>query len=91
MYKLVSLAFIVLIAAGFIFAMEAIRGTIHGNGLVFVAICAGISALFLFIDPSARRVLSSGLLGWEALTFDTKFDDLKINGHVLGTIKTDRE
>jgi len=90
MHKLMSLAFIILIAGSFVFAMEAVRGTIHGNGLVFVAICSGIAALFVLLDPSARQELSSGLLNWEGLTFDTKFDDLKINGHILGTIKADK-
>ena len=89
MYKIVSLAFIVVIAGGFIFAMEALRGTIRGNGIVFVAICTGIAGLFLLLDPSARRELSSGLLNWEGLTFDTKFDEWKINGRVVGTIKND--
>ena len=89
MNKFVSLAFIVVIAGGFIFAMEAIRGTIHGSGLYLVAICTGIAGLFLLLDPHSRRELSSGLLNPEGLTFDTKFDELKVNGRVVGTIKND--
>ena len=89
MYKVVSIAMIIVIVGGLIFAYEVIRGTMRGNGLMFVGICTGVASLYLLLSPAARRELSSGFDELENITFDAKFSDMKLNGQVSGTIKAD--
>ena len=89
MYKVVSIAMIVVIVGGLMFAYEVIRGTMRGNGLIFVGICTGIASLYLLVSPAARREVSSGFDELENITFDAKFSDMKLNGQVSGTIKAD--
>ena len=89
MYKAVSIAMIIVIVGGLMFAYEVVRGTMRGNGLMFVGICTGIASLYLLVSPAARRELSSGFDDLENIAFDAKFDDMKVNGRVSGTIKTD--
>ena len=89
MYKAVSIAMIIVIVGGLIFAYEVIRGTMRGNGLIFVGICTGIASLYLLVSPAARREVSSGFDELENITFDAKFSDMKLNGQVSGTIKAD--
>ena len=89
MYKVVSIAMIIVIVGGLMLAYEVLRGTMRGNGLMFIGICTGVASLYLLLSPEARRELSSGFDELENITFDAKFDDMKINGHVSGTIKSD--
>lgn len=86
MHKIVSVAFIVVIIGGLIFAMEALYGNIKGNGLVFVGICTGIASIFLFIAPDSIQEISSGFNKLENLTFDTSFTKLEIDGKMKGSV-----
>ena len=83
-----ALAFVVLTVGAIIFAFEAVHGDIKGTGLFFVAICTGAASLFLIMDKTVREHIFSGkgLCDLEGLTFDTKFEEMKLNGRVIGTI-----
>lgn len=72
MYKVVSIAMIIVIVGGLMFAYEVIRGTMRGNGLMFVGICTGIASLYLLLSPAARRELSSGFDELENITFNER-------------------
>jgi len=89
MHKLVSIAFIIVIIGGLLFGIEVARGTMRGNGLMFAGICTGIASLYLLLSPTARNEISSGFDTLENIAFDVKFDDMKVNGHMIGSLKTD--
>ena len=87
MYKIVSVALVILIMGGFIFAVEALYGNIKGTGLAFIGICTGVASICLITNVDAIREISSGFNQIEKfITFDTTFTDLKIDGHITGTV-----
>lgn len=87
MFKILFVAFIVLIVGGLIFASEVVSGNIKGKGLAFIGICTGIASFILILNPDAIREIASGFNTIEKLTFDAKFEDIRIDGHVSGTLK----
>jgi hypothetical protein len=89
MNKLVSIAFIIVIIGGLLFGVEVVRGTMCGKGLMFAGICTGIASLYLIVSPTARKDISSGFDTLENIVFDVKFDDMTVNGHIIGSLKSD--
>lgn len=86
MYTILFVALIVLIVGSLIFLAEVASGTIKGKGLAFVGICTGIASFILILNPDAIREITSGSKTIEKLTFNAKFEDIRIDGHVSGTV-----
>jgi len=87
MIQLGIVAFLILIVGALTFAFHS--GDIPGSTtLQVMALLMGISAAYFLIDTKARKSMLSGVGPFEAeaLTFDTKFDDLKVSGRISGKI-----
>ena len=83
-----ALSLLILMVGGMIFAFEAARGQIRGNALPVMGILMGTASLFLLFQTSAMQGIRSGEApyGSEGLTFDTKFEDVKVEGRISGTV-----
>ena len=83
-----ALAFLIICVGAIVFAIEALYGHIQGNSLSAMAILMGVASSLLLFKSSVRQGLASGVAPYdsEGLTFDTKFDELKLQGRVSGTI-----
>jgi len=89
MYTNISIAVLCLTALGILCGINVLIGKVHGVGNIAIGIVCSSAALYILINPKDTYDLSSGFNEVEKLSFDAKFDDLKINGHVVGTIKTE--
>lgn len=83
-----AVAFLILMAGSLILGIEALLGDIKGNSITAVAILMGVAAVSLLVDSNTLRGLVSGYGPFEseALSFDTKFEDVHVNGRISGTI-----
>ena len=80
-------AFLILIVGALTFALHS--GDFAGStSMQTMALLMGVSAAYFLFDSQARKLMLSGVGPYqaEALTFDTKFDDLKVSGRIVGKI-----
>lgn len=86
------IAFLILIVGALTFAFHT--GEFAGSvTLQTMALLMGVSAAYFLIDSQARKLMLSGVAPYqtEPLTFDTKFDDLKVSGRIVGKIGKDAD
>jgi len=86
------IAFLILIVGALTFAFHT--GEFAGSTMLkIMALLMGVSASYFLIDSQARKLMLSGVGPYqtEPLTFDTKFDDLKVSGRITGKIGKDAD
>lgn len=83
-----SLSFLILLVGGMVFALETALGNIQGNAIRVMGILMGTATIFLLFRVGTLKGIRSGTGPYdsEGLTFDTKFEDMKLEGRVSGTI-----
>jgi len=104
MYSNISIAILLLIALGVLGTVNILLGKVHGTGNIAIGVVCGCAALFILMNPKQCFDISSGFIhlqdkvqekhndvleNTEGLTIDAKFNDFKINGHVISNIKND--
>jgi len=87
MIRLGIIAFLILIVGALTFAVHS-SDFAGSTTMQIMALLMGVSALYFVVDSKARKSLLSGVGPYEAeaLTFDTKFDDLKVSGRITGKL-----
>jgi hypothetical protein len=90
--QLQLIAFLILITAGSTMAIQALSGEIRSTPVYVIGILSGVATAFLLFQPRVREAILSGIGPFqsEALTFDTKFEDMdtKLNGRIRGSINS---
>ena len=83
-----AVAFLILMAGSIVLGIEVIIGDIKGNAISAVLIFMSVAAMTLLLNPNTRKGLVSGYgpFDSEALAFDTKFEDVHVNGRISGNI-----
>ena len=84
-----SVAFLIILTGTLVLGIEALFGEIRGNSVRVVAILSSIAAIALLFETNTLKGMLTGYgpFDSEALTFDTKFEDVHINGRISGNIQ----
>jgi len=87
-FRISAVAFLILLTGSILLGGEVFMGEVKGNSLRAIVICMSVAAVALLLNSSTRKGLMSGYGPFEseALAFDTKFDDVHINGRISGNI-----
>lgn len=83
-----AVAFLILLTGSIVLGIEVFFGTMKGHSLRIIMILMTVASLTLLFEPNTLQGLVSGYgpFDSEPLTFDTKFEDIHINGRISGNI-----
>jgi len=83
-----AVALLILLTGSIVLGTEVFFGVIKGHSLRVISILMTVAAFTLLFEPNTLQGLVSGYgpFDSEPLTFDTKFEDLHINGRISGNI-----
>ena len=83
-----AVALLILLTGSIVLGTEVFFGTVKGHSLRVIMILMAIASFTLLFEPNTLQGLVSGYgpFDSEPLTFDTKFEDLHINGRISGNV-----
>lgn len=83
-----AVALLILLTGSIVLGTEVFFGVIKGHSLRVISILMTVATFTLLFEPNTIQGLVSGYgpFDSEPLTFDTKFEDVHINGRISGNV-----